>query len=152
MLWAKRHTNVWLYHENHTLSRTFCVNYTSFVKYMDHFHKILQLAEKIYTGTACGACDKYEVWECGSNHLSFREHLPSQEYCYTTLPPDHSVLPRGWRLHRRLVSMNSEFNIHTFDEKQKGRLSLIQNLVQVSWNRTVLHICRRTGFLGLSPI
>ena len=23
--------------------------------------KILHLAEKIYTGTACGACDKYEV-------------------------------------------------------------------------------------------
>ena len=25
--------------------------------------KILHLTEKIYTGTACGACDKYEV--CG---------------------------------------------------------------------------------------
>ena len=24
--------------------------------------KILHLIEKIYTGTACGACDKYEVW------------------------------------------------------------------------------------------
>ena len=24
--------------------------------------KILHLAENIYTGTACGACDKYEVW------------------------------------------------------------------------------------------
>ena len=24
--------------------------------------KILHLTEKIYTGTACGACDKYEVW------------------------------------------------------------------------------------------
>ena len=31
--------NVWLHHENHTLSRTFCVNYTKFVKYMDHFHE-----------------------------------------------------------------------------------------------------------------
>ena len=30
--------NVWLHHENHTLSCTFCVNYTTFVKYMDHFH------------------------------------------------------------------------------------------------------------------
>ena len=26
--------------------------------------KILHLTEKIYTGTACGACDKYEVWVC----------------------------------------------------------------------------------------
>ena len=24
--------------------------------------KILHLTEKNYTGTACGACDKYEVW------------------------------------------------------------------------------------------
>ena len=30
--------NVWLHHENHTLSCTFSVNYTTFVKYMDHFH------------------------------------------------------------------------------------------------------------------
>ena len=30
--------NVWLHHENHTLSCTFFVNYTTFVKYMDHFH------------------------------------------------------------------------------------------------------------------
>ena len=27
---------------------------------------------KIYTGTACGACDKYEV--CLSLHISFRYH------------------------------------------------------------------------------
>ena len=26
--------------------------------------KKLHQAEKIYTGTACGACDKYEVWLC----------------------------------------------------------------------------------------
>ena len=26
--------------------------------------KILHLTEKIYTGTACGACDKYAVWMC----------------------------------------------------------------------------------------
>ena len=30
--------NVLLHRENHTLSCTFCVNYTTFVKYMDHFH------------------------------------------------------------------------------------------------------------------
>ena len=29
--------SVWLHHENHTLSCTFCVIYTTFVKYMNHF-------------------------------------------------------------------------------------------------------------------
>ena len=38
--------NVWLHHENHTLSCTFFVNYTTFVKYMDHFHA---QSKKIYT-------------------------------------------------------------------------------------------------------
>ena len=26
--------------------------------------KILHRTESFYTGTACGACDKYEVWAC----------------------------------------------------------------------------------------
>ena len=33
--------------------------------------KILHLAEKIYTGTACGACDKYEV--CNDDIFIFSE-------------------------------------------------------------------------------
>ena len=35
------------------------------VKYKHFFHSIwknLHLTENFYTGIACGACDKYEVW------------------------------------------------------------------------------------------
>ena len=52
-----------------------------FVKYMDHFHvqsrKFYTWQEKIYTGTACGACDKYEVWVMVSVNLK-----------YHVVPPD----------------------------------------------------------------
>ena len=40
-------------------------NVSEKVKYMHFFHSIwknLHLTENFYTGTACGASDKYEVW------------------------------------------------------------------------------------------
>ena len=42
-------------------------NVSEKVKYMHFFHSIwknLHLTENFYTGTACGAGDKYEVWWC----------------------------------------------------------------------------------------
>ena len=58
MLWENCTIHVWLHHDNHTPS-------CRFVKYMNYFHvqsrKCYTGQEKIYTGTACGACDKYEV-------------------------------------------------------------------------------------------
>ena len=33
------------------------------INFLRSFWKNLHRTEKIYTGTACGACDKYEVWE-----------------------------------------------------------------------------------------
>ena len=32
------------------------------INFLRSFWKNLHRTEKIYTGTACGACDKYEVW------------------------------------------------------------------------------------------
>ena len=32
-------------------------------KFFSSIWKNLHRAEKIYTGTACGACDKYEAWK-----------------------------------------------------------------------------------------
>ena len=50
-------------------------NVSEKVKYMHFFHSIwknLHLTEIFYTGTACGACDKYEVYThvfCALLHL-----------------------------------------------------------------------------------
>ena len=43
----------------------------------------LHLTEKIYTGTACGACDKYEVW-----------HLPVAKAKATTSGKSYILLQR----------------------------------------------------------
>ena len=64
--------------------------------------KVLHLTEKIYTGTACGACDKYEVWDLSP---CFRSNQPFLEKKWSLLAGEVSVRC-GWlrlwlhRLHR----------------------------------------------------
>ena len=69
--------NVWLHHENHTLSCTFFVNYTTFVKYMDHFHvqsrKFYTWQKKLHRLWCL-----WQIW--GPTHPVTCESLVSQEF------------------------------------------------------------------------